>query len=82
MPTRSCIVCKEKKEKKDLMRVVSDKNYEAFIDEKQKVNSRAIYFCNDKKCLEKFLIMSKKGKIKINNIDIKSLEKLIQSKIV
>lgn len=78
MPTRSCLMCKKKDEKKNLIRIAKDIDGNAIYDEKQKINSRAIYFCNNQKCIEKFLEISKKGKNNINfKINMKSLEEVL-----
>lgn len=63
MPTRSCIICKQKKDKKDLSRIVSLNNV-AYYDKEQIQNTRGIYVCRDAKCLDKFTQMVKKGKVK------------------
>lgn len=51
---RTCIMCRNKKQKTELLRIVSE-NGNAILDETQKVNSRGIYICNDKKCITKLL---------------------------
>jgi len=51
---RTCIACRSKKHKEELLRIVS-KNGLAVLDEKQKVNARGIYICNDKTCISKLL---------------------------
>ena len=43
-PIRSCIVCRNKNNKKDLFKIVS-KDKRAFYDKKQNINSRSIYIC-------------------------------------
>lgn len=77
MPTRSCVVCKKKDEKKNLIRIVSIEG-KAIIDKNQKINSRAIYFCNNENCINKFIKLSQKKKINIkSNIDMESIEKAL-----
>lgn len=49
---RTCIGCNSKKEKKDLLRIVLNKDEEIFFDETGKANGRGIYICNNPKCLE------------------------------
>lgn len=78
MPTRSCIVCRIKNEKQKLLRVVSDDKKQAIIDKNQKINQRAIYFCKDKKCIEKAISMIEKGKLKLKiGINLDSLKVLL-----
>ena len=51
---RTCIACRNKKQKSELLRIVSE-NGKAVLDETQKINSRGIYLCNDSKCITKLL---------------------------
>lgn len=77
MPTRSCVVCKKRNEKKNLIRIVSIEG-KAIIDKNQKINSRAIYFCKNENCINKFIKLSQKKKINIkSNIDMESIEKAL-----
>lgn len=78
MPTRSCVVCKKKNEKSNLLRIVSDENKEAILDKEQKINKRAIYFCKSIDCIEKANKMIEKGKLKSKiGINTNSLEVLL-----
>ena len=43
VPLRTCVVTKEKLEKKDLIRVVKDKDGNVFVDETLKANGRGAY---------------------------------------
>jgi len=52
-PQRTCMGCNEKKEKKDLKRIVKDKDGNISIDETFKLDGRGAYICNNIKCLEK-----------------------------
>ena len=77
MPTRSCVVCKKRDEKKNLIRIVSIEG-KAIIDKNQKINSRAIYFCNNENCINNYIKLSQKKKINIkSNIDMESIEKAL-----
>lgn len=51
-PTRCCIVCRNRNNKCNLIRVIAKDN-QAIPDYSQKMNSRGIYFCRDNKCLQK-----------------------------
>lgn len=48
-----CIACREMKNKKDLLRVVKNKEGKIFVDETGKANGRGAYICRDTACLEK-----------------------------
>lgn len=78
MPTRSCVVCRKKNNKCDLLRVVCDQDNKAIVDKYQKINKRAIYFCKDVNCIEKAIKMIKKGRFKLKiGIKLESLEVLL-----
>lgn len=53
VPMRSCIVTKEKLEKKDLIRVVKNNKDEVFIDLTGKSNGRGAYLKKDKEVIKK-----------------------------
>lgn len=52
-PLRKCLGCGEQKEKKDLIRVVKDKEDAFFMDKTGRMNGRGAYICNDSDCLKK-----------------------------
>ena len=53
IPMRSCIVTMEKLEKKDLIRVVKNKDNEVFIDLSGKANGRGAYLKKDIEVINK-----------------------------
>ena len=50
---RMCIVCRERSDKKELVRVVKNKNGEIFLDKSGKANGRGAYVCKSKECFDK-----------------------------
>ena len=52
-PQRTCMGCNEKKDKKDLIRIVKNKNGEISIDRTGKQEGRGAYICDNIDCLEK-----------------------------
>lgn len=52
IPMRKCIGCGEQKPKKELIRVVKNKEDEVFVDFTGKANGRGAYICRDKKCFD------------------------------
>ena len=64
-PMRSCIVTFEKLEKKDLIRVVKNKDGEVFVDLGGKANGRGAYLKKDieviKKCKKNKILDRKLG---------------------
>ncbi|MBS4536008.1 YlxR family protein [Clostridium sp. D2Q-14] len=53
IPLRKCIVCNERKEKKNLIRIVKNKENRIFIDRSGKANGRGAYICNTDECINK-----------------------------
>ena len=54
-PQRTCMGCNEKKDKKDLIRIVKNKDNEISIDRTGKKEGRGAYICDDVNCLEKVI---------------------------
>ncbi len=50
---RMCIGCNNKKDKRDLIRIVLNKNGEITIDKTGKLEGRGAYICDSIDCLEK-----------------------------
>ncbi len=55
IPMRTCIACRQEKPKKELIRVVKNKEGEFRLDKTGKLNGRGAYICNDKACMEKVI---------------------------
>lgn len=58
-PQRTCMGCNQKKDKKELIRIVKNKNNEISVDRTGKKEGRGAYVCDDVNCLDK-LIKSKR----------------------
>lgn len=65
---RTCMGCNLKTDKKNLIRIVFNKNGEMFIDRTSKAEGRGAYICDNIKCLEK-------------TIKTKRLERVFETKI-
>ncbi len=50
---RMCIACRNMKDKRELLRIVKDKDGTITIDETGKKNGRGAYICRNKDCYEK-----------------------------
>lgn len=61
-PLRKCVACQEKKEKRELIRIVKHPEKGLMIDETGKANGRGAYLCRDLQCIEK---AEKKNSLKI-----------------
>nr|WP_027870182.1 YlxR family protein [[Eubacterium] cellulosolvens] len=53
VPMRKCVGCNEKKEKKELIRILRTPEGEVVLDESGRSNGRGAYICRDASCLEK-----------------------------
>ena len=53
VPQRKCIACQDRDNKRELIRIVKNKEGEIFIDLNGKANGRGAYICKDSECLEK-----------------------------
>lgn len=50
---RMCIVCREHSDKKELLRIVKNKDGQIFVDKTGKANGRGAYICKSKECINK-----------------------------
>lgn len=53
IPMRRCLGCMESKPKKELIRIVKNKDGEISLDKTGKMQGRGAYICNNEGCLEK-----------------------------
>ena len=53
IPQRSCVVCRIKKDKNELIRIVKNQAKEINIDESGKKPGKGAYICESMECLEK-----------------------------
>jgi len=67
IPQRTCSVCRAKKNKNELLRIVKNKDNIINVDETGKQSGRGAYICYDMECLEK----AKKNKRLEKNLEIK-----------
>ena len=67
-PQRTCMGCNEKKDKKDLIRIVKNKENEITIDRTGKLDGRGAYICDNVQCLEKLIKSKRLNKVFDMNI--------------
>ncbi len=53
IPLRKCLGCEERFPKKELIRVVKNKEEKIFLDKTGKANGRGAYICDKLECFEK-----------------------------
>lgn len=63
LPLRKCIVCGQKRIKKDLIRVVKNKEKGIMVDSTGRISGRGAYICNNTDCLDNLEKNKKLSKI-------------------
>lgn len=76
VPKRTCIGCNEIKPKKELIRIVKNKEGQIFLDKTGKANGRGAYICDNIECLEKAVKTKRLERTFEMPIDIKLYEEL------
>lgn len=72
IPMRTCVVTREKCEKKDLLRVVRDNNGNVFVDDTNRANGRGAYLKKDKDVILK----AKDSKVLERHLEVKIPESI------
>ena len=75
---RTCIACRAKKEKHELLRIVAKQN-QAILDKTQKENARGIYLCEDKACINKLLKAKDISKCIKIDVTMDSMKELLRN---
>ena len=76
IPNRTCIGCNEIKPKKELIRIVKNKEGNIFVDKTSKANGRGAYLCDSVECLEKAIKTKRLERTFETAIDAKLYEDL------
>ena len=76
LPQRTCMGCNQKKDKKDLIRIVKNKDGEINVDPKGKLEGRGTYICKSEECLNKAIKNKRISKIFEMEIDESIYENL------
>lgn len=79
VPLRKCVGCSESKPKKELIRIVKNKEQEVFIDETGKANGRGAYVCKEIKCFNKAIKSKAIYKALGKDLSEEAIESLRQS---
>ncbi len=81
LPQRTCIGCNTQKDKKELIRIVKNKQGEIAIDKTGKLAGRGAYICDNAECLEKAMKskrLEKSFEMKIEDSIYEELRKRIK----
>jgi len=63
VPIRTCIVCRQKKAKSELIRLVIDDDNKLIADIKGRLKGRGAYICRDQSCGKKLVLSSKLDRV-------------------
>lgn len=74
-PQRTCMGCNTKKDKKDLIRIVKNKENQISVDRTGKQEGRGAYLCDDIQCLEKVIKSKRLEKV----FDMKISEEIYEN---
>ena len=84
IPQRTCCVCRTQKNKKELLRIVKNKNNNINIDETGKLPGRGAYICYSMNCVEKAQKSKKIEKvleIKVENEIYEQMRNIVEKKL-
>jgi len=68
VPIRTCIVCRKKKAKSELIRLVIDHDNKLIADIKGSRKGRGAYICQNRSCGEKLILSKKMDRIFKNEV--------------
>lgn len=83
VPERRCIACNNSKPKKELLRIVKNKENEVSVDLTGKKAGRGAYVCNNIECLEKLKksgILNKTFEIQVDDNIYEIVRDVIENK--
>ena len=76
VPRRTCVACRQIKDKRDLIRVVRTPGGEIEIDDTGKKDGRGAYLCPTRECMDKALKGSQLEHTLKSSITVENREKL------
>ena len=76
VPLRQCIVCRQSKPKKELIRIVRTSDNDFSVDKTGKLNGRGSYICNSEECLNNLVKQKVLNKAFKTNVEKEVYEKL------
>ncbi len=83
-PQRTCIACRQVKDKRDLVRVVRTPDGDVMLDPGGKANGRGVYLCKDTACWESGLKkerLSQALKISVTSEQTENLRAAFQTEL-
>lgn len=76
VPLRQCIVCRESKPKKELIRIVKTADNDFAVDKTGKLNGRGSYICNSETCINNLVKQKALNKAFKTNVSKEVYDKL------
>lgn len=76
VPLRQCIVCRQSKPKKELIRIVRTSDNDFSVDKTGKLNGRGSYICNSEECINNLVKQKALNKAFKTNVEKEVYEKL------
>ena len=83
-PQRTCIACRQAKDKRELVRVVRTPEQNVVVDITGKANGRGAYVCRQAACWEKGLTKERLAqalKVKLSSEDVAVLHTFLQTEL-
>ncbi len=74
-PQRTCMACNQKKDKKELLRIVKNKENIVSVDQTGKQEGRGAYICKNIECLEKVIKSKRLEKV----LDVKISQEIYEN---
>ena len=79
IPQRMCVGCREKRDKKDLLRVVRTPEGQLVLDATGKRSGRGAYVCRDAQCLKKARALDRMLEVSIPDEVYEALERQMET---
>ena len=76
VPLRQCIVCRQSKPKKELIRIVRTSDNDFSVDKTGKLNGRGSYICNSEECINNLVKQKALNKAFKTNVEKEVYDKL------
>jgi predicted RNA-binding protein YlxR (DUF448 family) len=83
-PQRTCIACRQTKDKRDLIRVVRTPEGKVVIDPTGKANGRGAYLCQQANCWEKSLrkmLLARALKVRLSEEELTALQLYLETEL-
>nr|WP_255492164.1 DUF448 domain-containing protein [Cetobacterium sp. 2A] len=77
IPERTCVVCREKKDKSELFRIAQVSENKYVFDKEQKMQARGLYVCKTHECIQR---ISKNRKYNLSMDDLMAMLSLLKKK--